>query len=495
MKVWQQGILAVLVAVAAGCDTGTGPNSLYKFQPATGCTACHSSATSSSLDPLVTNGSGTAGKHVRHVQVRNIPCERCHYGYYPAEIHMNGTFDTANPALTLVRFDSTNSTATWTGDTGPGTGTCASVACHGGASLDWYAAAPACSACHSFPQGSRRPVTGTSGDFASNPSISSHHISGASDPTPEQCQVCHEMSQHMSGTVRLKEADTGAAIVYSASSPSALEPFCLSCHDAGGALVTFNTVSGGTPASPFNDGSVMGVAPNRASAEIKDSWNKAYGHRQKGLTCMGSGAPPNSGCHGNGHGAPFAGILARRLALPNPNGSQYTPLDEVDYDLCFTCHANYPRVTKEAILGVKQGGNYDIPGNPIPYYLSGIQTLFRDRNSNLQTRFYEDPVFFSAAYENLHFYHLQIGPGAWNYRDSIPSSVGCLACHSVHGSNTQWGWVHDSLLFSHFTGSGTEQYGMIGAALNSLGNYPTSCAFNCHPFFGTTHSWFEPSGE
>jgi hypothetical protein len=153
-------------------------------------------------------------------------------------------------------------------------------------------------------------------------------------------------------------------------------------------------------------------------------------------------------------------------------------------------------VTKEAILGAKQGGNYDIAGTP--YYIPAILTLFRDRNYvSTPTRTYENPTYFSGPYENLHFYHLQIGPDAWKYRDSLTptSSVVCLSCHSVHGSNTQWGWVHDTLLFSHVTGSGTEQYGMIGAALNSLGNYPTSCAFNCHPFFGTTHSWFEPSNE
>ncbi|MHB8845017.1 MAG: hypothetical protein ACYC7L_09765 [Nitrospirota bacterium] len=88
-----------------------------------------------------------------------------------------------------------------------------------------------------------------------------------------------------------------------------------------------------------------------------------------------------------------------------------------------------------------------------------------------------------------------MGLNAWDYRDMVPSSIVCVSCHSVHGSNTQWGWVYDSIQFSHFTGTAGDQYGKIGAALNLLGNYPTSCAFNCHDIFGPTSSWFEPSDE
>jgi hypothetical protein len=56
------------------------------------------------------------------------------------------------------------------------------------------------------------------------------------------------------------------------------------------------------------------------------------------------------------------------------------------------------------------------------------------------------------------------------------------------------------MLFNHFTGTGTDAYGVMGAPLN-LTNYPISCSrtFGCHEFlqsfFGDMHSWFEPSGE
>jgi hypothetical protein len=306
--------------------------------------------------------------------------------------------------------------------------------------------------------------------------------------------VCHDMSLHMGGTVQVKNADSGATIAYDPATPATLEPFCLSCHDTAGAVSTF--ISGGTPTSPFNDGVVMGQAPNRASIEIKDAWNKTYGHRQKGLSCVGNAAP-NTGCHGNGHGTAFVGLLAKNLTLPNYKSNWFAPADETDYDLCFSCHAGYPQVTKEAILGMRTGGNYALDlaewGALPAYAITNIQTLFRDVNLGTTGKAYDDPAFFSSAHENLHMYHLQISP-AWNYRGSANSAIVCLSCHSVHGSNTQWGWVHDELQFNRYP-VGTDQYGMIGVSLNQLGNYPTSCTFNCHDILGTTHGWFEPSDE
>jgi predicted CxxxxCH...CXXCH cytochrome family protein len=511
MKVWQQRTLVILLMVVAGCDTGTGPNSLYKFQPATGCTACHSSAVSPSLDPLVTNGSGTAGKHVPHVQGRNIPCERCHNGYSPAATHMNGMFDTPNPAVMLVLFDSTNPTGTWTNDTGPGTGTCASVTCHGGASLDWYGTGlPACAACHNVQQGARRPVTGTSGDFASNPSISSHHISGASDPSPEQCQVCHEMSQHMSGTVWLKEADTGAAIVYSSSSPSTLEPFCLSCHDADGSQASF--VSGGTSTSPFNDGSTLGAVPNEAGNKIAAYWNAAYTvHRSNGLTCAGTGAP-GTGCHGNTehvnmHGSTSKGLLTRNMTLPI---YAVSPYDYDQFKLCFDCHESYPAVAKEVVLGYKQGGNYDVWWAPSPYSTPtmSIRSLFRDRyiglpasyppywNSNDQV--YNDN-FWGDPFTPLHNYHLSPIDSAmqnvWDYRRS--GDVGratCITCHNVHGTNSAVRSTYDELGLGRGIGVGTDAFVIFGG-YNVLQTGPINCAMECHSINGTSYYWYTPANE
>jgi predicted CxxxxCH...CXXCH cytochrome family protein len=416
---------------------------------------------------------------------------------------MNGQLDTG-PAVDLVFFDSTNPPpAQFDKNAGPPVaGICSNLVCHGPDSLDWYGTGAAnfqnCGSCHSFAIGTRRQITGTQGDFGGNASIVSHHVTTTGDPVREQCLVCHDQSTHTAGTVRLRQADTGASMAYNPLNPATLEPFCLGCHDSGGSVVTFNTVSGATPTSPFNDGSVMGVAPNRASAEIADQWSKTYGHRQQGLTCIGNGTP-KTGCHGNGHGTAHVGLLARNLTLPNAKTNWYNVADEPDYDLCFTCHASYARVSKEAVLGMRMGGNYQLDlfagSGVLPAYaIANIQTLFRDVNLGTTGKAYDDSAIAGSAHENLHMYHMQIGP-AWDYRDSVPSSIVCLSCHSVHGSNTQWGWVYDSLQLSHVAGVGGDQYGMIGVALNQLGNYPTSCTFNCHDVLGATHSWFEPSDE
>jgi predicted CxxxxCH...CXXCH cytochrome family protein len=466
------------------------------------CTTCHSSSYLNALDPLATNGSGTAGKHVNHVTNSGMACSRCHENYPAKTSHANGSMDTQDPAVLLVLFDALNSSGTWTNDTGQETGNCSSLLCHGTDNPAWYGLAgvsfTGCAACHSGSIGSRRQIFGAAGDFGKNANNKSHHVSGGADPTSTQCLVCHDLSKHMSGTVRVKNADNGAAIAYDPASPSTLEPFCLSCHDSNGALSTFAT--GGTPTSPFIDGAVMGQAPNRASVEILANWNKAFGHRQQGLTCIGNGTP-NTGCHANGHGSLHLGLLSRNLTLPLTKTNLFVAADEPDYDLCFTCHASSPKVTKEAILGAKQGGNYDL-AQASPYFIPSIQTSFRDHNlDGASGNIYDDPVTFGGAFVNLHLLHVQGGPNLWAYRDTVPSAMHCLGCHSIHGSNTPFGWVHDEMLFGHFTGTGTDAYGMMEAPLNVV-NYPISCsrAFNCHASFidffgGNMHSWFEPSGE
>ncbi len=497
----------------SGADTGDcasvschGPSILGWYGTGTwtlpaNCTICHSSSFINALDPLATNGTATAGKHVKHVADFNMSCSKCHLNYPSRTSHANGSMDTPNPAVLLVYFDSTNPTGTWINDLGPETGDCSSLLCHGTESPAWYGLAgvsfPPCVACHSSPIGSRRQIFGAGGDFGQNTGIKSHHVSGGNDPTSTQCQVCHDLSHHMGGTVYVRNADSGAAGVYNPASPSSLEPFCLSCHDSDGATSTF--ASGGTPTSPFIDGSVLGAVPFKMSAEISTHWAKSYGHKKQGLTCIGNGSP-NTGCHGNGHGTPFVGLLSKNLTLPSNKTNWFATTDEADYELCFSCHGNYPRVTKEAILGFKQGGKYDLEflaSNPTvvpPYYITSIQTKFRDVDLGTTGKVYDDPASFSDPHTNLHYYHVQIGP-AWNYRDSLPSSIVCISCHNVHGSNTQWGWVYDEIQFSHYVGTGSDQYGMIGEPLGSLSNYPTSCTFNCHNYLDITHSWFEPSDE
>ncbi|MDP2104582.1 MAG: CxxxxCH/CxxCH domain-containing protein, partial [Desulfobulbaceae bacterium] len=251
--------------------------------------------------------------------------------------------------------------------------------------------------------------------FTSTPATTNHldwiqvrvtYNSSTAPITNTACLVCHDTLQHMGGTVRLKDADTGAIYAYDPANPTTAENFCLSCHDTNGANGNM---------SPFADGSTIGVIPYRASKDVKASWQKTYGHKQQGLTCLGNGNP-TTGCHSNGHGSDNVGLLSKNLTLPAP-GTYYNPLtDEGHYEMCFSCHQNYPRITKEAVLGYRSGGHYDTwgDGQP-PYNITDIKTNFRDRYDG-SAKNYDDGGFWTG-YSNLHYFHAQAG--TWAYRDSI----------------------------------------------------------------------------
>jgi hypothetical protein len=118
---------------------------------------------------------------------------------------------------------------------------------------------PTCFSCHSGPQdnsdglpvGGRRAVWG---EFSQN----SHHAATAVEEA--DCLVCHDQTTHMDGKIDLKNADTGALIVESASGRfrkanliegdiNNLNTFCQSCHDANGAQ------NETLPGDPFGDSS------------------------------------------------------------------------------------------------------------------------------------------------------------------------------------------------------------------------------------------------
>jgi hypothetical protein len=139
----------------------------------------------------------------------------------------------------------------------------------------WVVVNDNCMECHGQVQGSYRQITGSGGDFVKN----SHHVSdGTSNEivTDEDCIVCHAEESndglHTNGYIDLKDADyyvpatgeSGPLGIFtlgdgqgepgtgSWSDDRDLTIFCLSCHDADGASVTFRT--GGTALNPFNDG-------------------------------------------------------------------------------------------------------------------------------------------------------------------------------------------------------------------------------------------------
>ncbi len=159
-----------------------------------------------------------------------------------------------------------------------------------------------CLLCHNQPQGTRRQIVGAGGDFL----LGNHHVNGI--PQDSDCVRCHEVGAHTSGTVNLKNADSGATISF--SSNAALEPFCLSCHDANGAA--------GQP--PFSDSVISPIIDQTAwaSASHKVGANAPQ-------TCYGD-------CHQNGHASGLDNLLNPWTGTPGTNNVNQ------EEGFCFTCH-------------------------------------------------------------------------------------------------------------------------------------------------------------
>lgn len=512
-------IIQILLGLAA-CSPDNGPDSLsdrpHEGGPQTSCTAvCHSPLSTASPDPLVTNGTGSAGKHVAHVTSSGFTCDRCHVGYESNVNHMNGTLNIRGNGAAPVFFDTFNSaTGIFTYVSGsPPSGTCANVLCHTGSTPDWYGAdgswtLPDCSVCHGAVLGVRRQIIGAAGDFASNPTVTSHHVAGGADPSTAQCSVCHDLYRHMTGTVRLRQADTGSRIDYDPAAPGTLEPFCVSCHDVDGAAGSL---------MPLADGVTIGTIPFVASTTIASSWSGSSIHRDRGLTCAGSGAA-GTGCHGssgtiNMHGSTNKGLLAnamnfripvvsRAVYSADPLGTSY---NYANYKLCFDCHESSPAVSKEVVLGFFTGGVYDI---------FVARSPFNTRQSSRFREHYDPGVFlgyndtmFGYPYLALHNYHLlgfesrgfPLPPDEnwlqWNYRGdpSMPGRITCTACHNVHGTTVpSVGSTHEALGLETFS-DGANLYTTLGLPMMSAD--PMNCAVDCHGPAGQTSYWHTPGGE
>lgn len=536
-------VFIAAIAAFAGCNSDPGPDSISSHGGGQGggnvsscTTVCHIPGGTVGPDPLTTNGTGTAGKHIAHVTSRGITCVKCHFNYDNNPAHFNGVVNSKGVVPSPVHFDSSNETGTWS-YVAP-SGTCSSTTCHRPFDPDWYSAATVtldtvCSNCHYKPLGTiRRQITGTAGDFATNVSVTSYHVIGG-DPTPPQCTVCHDQSLHMGGTVRLRHADTGTRIDFAPTNPSTLEPFCLSCHDTDGALATAITASA---LNPFADGQTLGVMPYLASTTIASSWTGSSTHRSRGLTCAGTGAP-NTGCHGrngeiNAHGSVNKGILTNimNFQIPLVSLGVYTsnPLGSSDYannyTLCFDCHASYPAVTKEVVLGYRSSGAYNIEKAPSPYFTIGMQSLFRDRFISNSVNYppswggsnqpYNDTMW-GDPYLALHNYHLlgfeanALAPDPtenmlqWKYRGD-PARIGritCTACHNVHGTaaatirstHAELGLQQDYFGVLQPGESYTSIDPLISEA--TMTSFPLNCAVACHGVMGQSSYWHTPNGE
>jgi len=162
-------------------------------------------------------------------------CEVCHTDVAKTGYHLNNSPGTHN--------NGTNCTT-----------------CHSHA--DSFSAG-ACNACHNTTQGTRRQIFAAGGDYDGT-SIS-HHVGGTI--LNEDCVICHSMSTHKIGTVKLVD-DMGTIYDYNSATPNSINNFCINCHDADGY---------GGDTTPFSD--VVTVADIKGVAA---PWSNAS-HNSSGL--------------------------------------------------------------------------------------------------------------------------------------------------------------------------------------------------------------------
>ncbi len=302
-----------------------------------------------------------------------------------------------------------------------------------------------CYSCHGSAIGSRRIVTGPSGDFVK---IDHHATNGTTTElvNSSTCLICHgdlvAVYAHPGGTippdpnVQLMNPKTGAFV---ANDPTGIELVCSSCHDGTGA-----TRLGSTALTPF---SVNG--DNTAPPNI--GWTAGQQAH--------SYSAPNGGClscHGN---AAAAGTTLDPKA--NAHGSDQSKMMQFLYN---TTIAAYPATN---------GGNFC-------YNCHGTGTLI---TSDIQTQ------FTSVTKISKH------------------SSEKCFDCHNQHsakaGSHTAQSNAAGNVLNGAAGAALTTNPGFW--ATTSSGNFTAKAivagtdpeatlCFKCHSAFSGTFNTTSPSG-
>lgn len=239
----------LLLALASGCGGGNSGNDAIGDAPparsapsSIDCTNCHSLDGSLTLAASASYGvtaaampSATGGPHALHVDVRQYACTACHFDYYRAPTHMDGQLLGPSGGVQVVRFDPANPEGVYTPGTGADAGSCASVACHGGATVSWSpGAALTCVSCHA--SGSAIDPVALSGSGSAG-KHQPHVVGRGFD-----CETCHQgykdSPMHANGTLDGGSASDGV-VLFGPLNASAVwdsqQGTCASssCHGAG----------------------------------------------------------------------------------------------------------------------------------------------------------------------------------------------------------------------------------------------------------------------
>ncbi len=317
------------------------------------CSTCHSPHYANSGDGYILNASNNNNLcQSCHLYDEHVGqgCRKCHDPHDPYRINLllvNRSVSTPNSGNKSVVFTSETGTNSFADGNSTYDGIC--EVCHTSTSYhrnnssgnhqhesgedcthchphDNNFRAKSCDECHDQPQdngdgipsGGRRAILAEFGE-------TSHHLHSSS-LNVDDCRVCHDMSQHMQGKVRLINPDNSNEIYVLNNSPmqseseaSKLVPFCKNCHD-------------GDANAPFSDGK---IPPAINSSLWNSSAHKIGGSSNMPLSCIGDG--DNFGCHATGHGSSNVKML-------NDEGSSSLET------FCYNCHTN-GRITNNALSG------------------------------------------------------------------------------------------------------------------------------------------------
>jgi predicted CXXCH cytochrome family protein len=283
-----------------------------------------------------------------------------------------------------------------------------------------------CADCHDGPidDGDGTPPSGRRAVVPEFPTSPARGHMGGPAVDSLDCEVCHGLGLHASGTVELLDADGGAPYRFVVASDLSHDPdvstFCASCHDADGATRL------ATPTDPFQGGHAPFDVATKFSGTLR--WNQYYAP-DRCWGASGSGRAVNSHHDVSDADQAFSGAKleclschgAHAASTASPTTDPVAPLVPWTGSanaFCLRCHAG--------------GSGPDAPG--FPAGVTGPSTALVPMDS-CATAYRNDPWWVDFTYP--HSAHGGSSKRPWPGYSGAPSyDMACTACHDPHGSAT-----------------------------------------------------------